>query len=302
MPALLPPLFATAPTRAGAANPSTFFGSPRGDLVATGILSAVAGYVDAAGFLALFGLFTAHITGDLVAAGTAFTGQGNSGVCLRLATIPVFMVSVAATALVTRATRRRGHRPLIAILTMMTLALAVFCATGVTLRSRLAGLDDWAVVLTGTVGIFAMGIQNTLMRDVLSGMGPTTIMTGNLTRLTMDLVALALPEDEIGHESAASDRSGSRGRLVKSATPVLAFVLGTALGGAATAMFGLSSIAAPAATVGALTVSTWLRSRTRVAVTRRAFELGLDRESVMLGCAPLMSATVAGVGAPGTPE
>ena len=276
-------------TSTGGTAPKTpfVFGSARGDLWATGLLSSVAGFVDAAGFLALYGLFTAHITGDLVATGTVFAGS-HAGVTLRLATIPVFMTSVAATALAARATRRRGHRPLTTILALMTLALAVFCATGVVLRSRLEGPDGWAVVLTGAIGIFAMGIQNTLMRDLLSGLGPTTLMTGNLTRLTMDLVEIALPERDAGPESEATARriEASR-RIRKSATPVLTFLLGTALGGAATAMVGLWSIALPTVTVGALTVSTWLRSRkgsrTGTARRRRAFGLSLDHQSVMLG-------------------
>jgi uncharacterized membrane protein YoaK (UPF0700 family) len=284
MPALLPPA-PISPAGAGPVDTSSPFGSPRGDLLAAGILSSVAGYVDAAGFLGLFGLFTAHVTGELVAAGTTFASRGNSGVSLRLATIPVFIVSVAVTVLVARGTRRHGHRPLTALLALMTLALAVFCATGVVLRPQLETADQWKVVLTGAVGVFAMGIQNTLMRDLLSGLGPTTLMTGNLTRLTIDLVEMAIPEHEFEpQDEASSRRSATRRRLIQSATPVLAFVLGTALGGTAITMFGFWSIALPATTVGALTVSTWLRSRTRAARPRRAFDLGLDHhESVMLG-------------------
>ncbi|HMI84061.1 MAG TPA: hypothetical protein VK550_08195 [Polyangiaceae bacterium] len=39
------------------------------------------------------------------------------------------------------------------------------------LRSRLETPDEWAVVLTGAVGVFGMGIQNALTRDVLRDLG-----------------------------------------------------------------------------------------------------------------------------------
>ena len=42
--------------------------------VAAGVLSGVAGYVDAAGFLGLYGLYAAHVTGSFVAAGSASGG------------------------------------------------------------------------------------------------------------------------------------------------------------------------------------------------------------------------------------
>jgi uncharacterized membrane protein YoaK (UPF0700 family) len=264
MSATVPLLPSSTPITTAAIHASAIFGTPRGDLLAAGVLSAVAGYADAAGFLGLFGLFTAHITGDLVAAGTTFAGGVHDGLSLRLAAIVVFMISVAAAAVVARAVRARGHCPLAALFALMTIALAVFCATGVTLQSRLRGPDEWAVVLTGTVGVFGMGVQNALARDVLSTLGPTTLMTGSLTQLTMDLVDLLLPDEGRSRgPEAARHRVEARRRLTKSATSVLAFLLGTVLGGIATAMFGFWSIAFPTAVIGTLSVSIWLRSRAR---------------------------------------
>jgi uncharacterized membrane protein YoaK (UPF0700 family) len=242
-------------------RPSPIFGTPGADLMAAGILSAVAGYVDAAGFLGLFGLFTAHVTGDLVAAGTTLGDGLQDGMVLRLGTIVVFMTSVVTAAVVARAMRRRGHRPLTALFALMTLSLAIFCASGVMLRSRLQGPDHWAVALTGAAGVFGMGVQNALMRDALSSLGPTTLMTGNLTQLMLDLVDVALPDNERGaHGEGASPRTELHRRLTKSATSVSAFLFGTVLGGVATTVFGFWSIALPATVIGSFTVSTWLQS------------------------------------------
>jgi uncharacterized membrane protein YoaK (UPF0700 family) len=266
---LVPPAPSPAPVSPRAVNPSAVFGTTRGDLLAAGVLSAVAGYVDAAGFLGLYGLFAAHITGNLVAAGTTAAGGVHEGLSLRLTAILVFMISVATAAVVARAMRTRGHRPLTALFALMTLALAVFCATGVMLQSRLHGPDEWAVVLTGAIGVFGMGIQNALVRDVLSTLGPTTLMTGSLTQLTMDLVELAFPEEERG-DLGVRHRIETRRRLGKSGTAVVAFLLGTALGSAATVRYGFWSIAFPTTVVATFTVSTWMHARAPRAHAARA--------------------------------
>ena len=225
----------------------------------------MAGYVDAAGFLGLYGLYTAHVTGDLVAAGTTLGGGLNEGLVLRLSSVPVFMFAVAVAALVTRAARRRRQRPLTALFALMTVALALFCTIGVVLRPQLRGPDEWAVVLTGAAGVFGMGIQNALMRDALCSLSATTLMTGNLAQMTMDLVTVVLPEDANGPSSdRGSRRADTRRRLAKSTTAVFAFLFGTVLGGVAITVFAFWSIALPAAAAGALTVAAWLQSRARV--------------------------------------
>jgi len=53
------------------------------------LLSLNAGFVDTAGFLALQGLFTAHVTGNFVTLGAALV-LGTSGAVAKLLALPVF--------------------------------------------------------------------------------------------------------------------------------------------------------------------------------------------------------------------
>src|SRR5215470_8665642 len=62
------------------------------------VLSLNAGYVDTAGFLALKGLFTAHVTGNFVTLGATFV-LGTSGAVAKLLALPVFCIAVALTRL-----------------------------------------------------------------------------------------------------------------------------------------------------------------------------------------------------------
>ena len=240
-----------------AVSPATslkVFGS---EAVGAVVLSAVAGYVDTAGFLALFGLFTAHITGDLVTAGLSVTGRMKFGAGARLVMIPVFMVSVAATTLLARVLRRRGKPTLPPLLALMTGALGIFGLTGVTLRPMANQPDAVAVVIIGAAGVVAMGIQNTLMRNALSNYSPTTIMTGNLTQCTIDLVEMWFPSsanNTIGRKRA---RLEAVERLRKFGFPLLGFMLGAFAGAWLTHEWGLASISVPTMGVGVLTLVAW---------------------------------------------
>jgi uncharacterized membrane protein YoaK (UPF0700 family) len=213
------------------------------------ILSAVAGYVDTAGYVALYGLFTAHVTGNLVTAGAAIARRASEGVAARLAMIPIFMIAVAVTTLAARALRSRGRDPLVPLLATMTLALAVFGWLGVALQASVTGPDAPVIVAIGGAGVAALGIQNALMREALATMSPTTVMTGNLTQLTIDLVALA------SRGGGAAARDAARARAGKFAPPLVAFVAGAAFGAWATGAFGLASIAAPTVAVAGLALA-----------------------------------------------
>src|SRR6201984_2288341 len=62
------------------------------------LFSLNAGYVDAAGYLALQGLFSAHVTGNFVTLGASLA-LGTSGAVAKLLALPVFCVVVIAARL-----------------------------------------------------------------------------------------------------------------------------------------------------------------------------------------------------------
>ena len=149
-------------------------------LIAQGTLLAfVAGYVDVVGFAALFGLFTAHVTGNFVMIGLELAGSGQ-GVLAKLLALPMFVVAVAATKLAVTALTRRGVAPLRPMLLAQAVLLLAFMAAGL-LALPIQSADAPATIVVGLIGVAAMGVQNAKARIVLSEQAPTTIMTGTIT-------------------------------------------------------------------------------------------------------------------------
>jgi uncharacterized membrane protein YoaK (UPF0700 family) len=215
--------------------------------------------------MALFGLFTAHITGDLVTAGTALTEKVRLGSGARLVMVPIFMLSVAATTLFARRLNRSGKRTLAPMFVLLTLALAMFTITGVTLRPLASAPDAWAVIVIGGSGVVAMGIQNTLMRNVLSSYSPTTIMTGNLTQCTIDLIEMALPDPANDTLARRIARGDAGVRLKKFGLPLLGFMVGAFGGAYVTHFIDLASIAVPTVAMGLLAVHLGVSGEQRAA-------------------------------------
>jgi uncharacterized membrane protein YoaK (UPF0700 family) len=60
------------------------------------LLSVTAGYVDTAGYLALQGLFTSHVTGNFVTIGASLI-HGSSGTVAKLLALPTFCAVIVAT-------------------------------------------------------------------------------------------------------------------------------------------------------------------------------------------------------------
>jgi uncharacterized membrane protein YoaK (UPF0700 family) len=183
------------------------------------LLSLNGGYVDTAGFLALHGLFTTHVTGNFVTLGAALV-LGTSGAVTKLLALPMFCVVVIAVRFlsVSLAAKR-----LPALRTILGFKLALLIA-GAALAIRLGPFDSgdgWAALSTGMTLVAAMAIQNAIHRIHMGSLPPTTIMTGNTIQIMIDLADLlrGVPADA---------RGAIQLRLSRMSGSVTAFALGCA--------------------------------------------------------------------------
>ncbi|EKQ71293.1 putative membrane protein [Leptolyngbyaceae cyanobacterium JSC-12] len=200
------------------------------------LLSWVAGFVDTSAFIILFGIFTAHVTGNIALAGSSFVSSDAHTTITRLLMLPTFVVAVALTSLLARYVRRRKGPVFAILLTVEAIALAIFLVIGISLSpSLLLDVQEELILPIGMAGVVAMAIQNALMKEakgVFKSYIPTTVMTGNATQLTIDMVQFLSakftrsPDPETNMEAAEALERMSR------FAPV---ITGFALGGFAAA-------------------------------------------------------------------
>lgn len=215
--------------------------SHRRDAVAASTLAFTAGFVDTCGFIALFGLFTAHVTGNFPLIGAAAAGQAH-GLLAKLMALPVFVVVVALVhATMQRSGARSARRPL---LMLEALLLAAFAVIGVA-ASPIRSSDEPLAFLAGMTGVAAMAVQNAAARGVFASLAPTTVMTGNVTQLTVDLVDLATGRASDGRQALLT-------RIHRTWPPVALFTVGSAAGAVSFITVGFGCLAAPIVAVLAL--------------------------------------------------
>ena len=216
--------------------------SRRRDAVVASTLAFTAGFVDTCGFIALFGLFTAHVTGNFPLIGAAAAGQGHD-LLAKLMALPVFVGVVALVhATMQRSGARSARRPLLMLEAMLLAAFAVIGVAASPIRSS----DEPLAFLAGMIGVTAMAVQNAASRGVFAGLAPTTVMTGNVTQLTVDLVDLAAGRDPDG------GRQALLARIHRTWPPVALFTVGSATGAVSFINFGFGCLAAPIMAVLAL--------------------------------------------------
>jgi len=200
------------------------------------LLSLIAGSADAIAFIGLGGLFTAHVTGNLVVLAAHVVASENASVATMLS-VPVFVVVLGLTKLLAGGLERVRVASLRPLLLAQFLLLCGFLALCVKAGPRIDP-DTAHAIIAGMFGVSAMAVQNALVQVSLEGSPPTAVVTTNLTRLTMDLGELL-----VGHDPIATARARER---AKQTWPAIAgFVLGCGLGAACVAAAGLWSLALP---------------------------------------------------------
>src|SRR6267154_1287226 len=122
------------------------------------VLSIIAGSADAIGFLGLGGLFTAHVTGNLVILAAHLVSGGAAPIAPMLS-VPVFMVALGLTRLLVGGLGRIGFaslRPLLLLQLLLLAGFLVLCASA----GPSIDPDTPVAILAGMLGVSAMAVQN----------------------------------------------------------------------------------------------------------------------------------------------
>jgi uncharacterized membrane protein YoaK (UPF0700 family) len=199
------------------------------------LLSVTAGCTDIISFLGLNGLFTAHITGNLVILAAHFF-SGESQIAPMLS-VPVFIVIVSLTRVLASRLESRGWASLHPLLLIQFLLLAGFLILCVRVGPRIDPSGTVGVI-AGMLGVSAMAVQNALVQISLRGAPSTAAMTSNVT-----LFAMSVGEILVGSDPA--EITEARTRAAYALPVILGFTVGCGIGAAYETAIGLWSLALP---------------------------------------------------------
>jgi uncharacterized membrane protein YoaK (UPF0700 family) len=220
--------------KAPASAPSTDSRAVKALLV---VLSVTAGCTDIISFLGLNGLFTAHITGNLVILAAHIVLRDEAPIA-PMPSVPVFIVVIILTRALADRLESMGIASLRALLLLQFLLTAGFLILAVAAGPR---IDPNAAdaVIAGMLGVSAMAVQNALVQISLKGAPSTAAMTSNVTRFAMDVGEVLLGGDPAGVAEA-------RKNAARTLPAIVGFAVGCGIGAACEAGFGLRSLVLPA--------------------------------------------------------
>jgi uncharacterized membrane protein YoaK (UPF0700 family) len=204
----------------------------------------MAGYVDTFGFTALFGLFTAHVTGNFVLIAVSLADTRQTPSLLKLLAFPAFILGVAAARLLVANCERRGVAATKPAYLLQLVLLLGFMVCGM-LAEPVGKSASSLAMAAGLLGAAAMGAHSAASKLLLSHLAPTSMMTGNVTQLVIDTV------DRL---RGAAD-AATRARCAKFFWPILAFALGCGAAAFAYLAVGFVALAVP---VAILCLHLWL--------------------------------------------
>jgi uncharacterized membrane protein YoaK (UPF0700 family) len=215
------------------------------------ILSFVGGYLDAAFFLALFGLFVGLQTGNIIVV-ASYVELGGPVISHAIVIAP-WVVGVVAGAAACAALARAdfGRRASLAL--MLPLCAAIIGAAlgaGVSQASALAAsgaaVDSSGVYIVGCVAAFAYGFYLAVLRGLLPTLPFTNMQTGNLMSL-IDDATHAVIDAAAGGGAGAAAAGKRRERLEFSTAAVVGFICGAFAGAWLQSVGGFAALALPMA-------------------------------------------------------
>jgi len=210
---------------------------PHPALLLTTALSFIAGTVDVVGFMALFGLFTSHFTGNFVVIGQELV-EHSLRLVAEVIALPMFVLVAAATRLLVLYCERRGWPAFRACLLLETAMLVGCMGVGIAASPV---TDPVAVgsIVAAQFGVAAMAAQNAICRVIFPEHPPTTVMTINLTQVSVDLVDM--------NRDVPGLREAARARFDRTAPVIATFAAGVIVGAYGYLFFSFWCLAIPIA-------------------------------------------------------
>jgi len=182
-------------------------------------LGFIGGYVDTLGFIGLAGLFTAHVTGNFVMIGRTLVDPSQD-LLMKLLVFPVFIITVMITRLLVLGWQA-GNKPALRNAMLLQIVLLLGCmAFGMAAGAR-PTFDSPMIVAAGMLGAAGMAVQNAYGKLLQGKEDATTVMTGNVTMMSIALV------------DAMRGDADAKARARRLAGPICGFGIGALAGAAA---------------------------------------------------------------------
>jgi uncharacterized membrane protein YoaK (UPF0700 family) len=219
------------------------------------ILSLIAGFADTATFIHLSGLFSSHVTGNFVLLAASLQKSMGGEELLKILALPVFVLAVAAATIIHDRLRRGEAEAVLDPRLAPAAGVLLLLAAGLAfLHGRTGGTGPMtsADAAAGMITVVAMGVQNAIHRFAAPLGPPTTVMTGNVTQLTV-LASRRLMRGPVQGEKVLAQTFSLPGL----AWLAFAFAAGCAISAVLTLAWGLVSLAVP----GLLLIATALWHR-----------------------------------------
>jgi len=200
------------------------------------VLSLVAGSLDMIGFLGLDGLFTAHITGNLVILAAKVIAHDPSPWSCAIA-VPVFMIMIGLARLLVAGLDRLRLPSLLPLLFLQLGFLLAFLGLCLAAGPH-ADPHRAQIVVASMLGVSAMAVQNLLVRISLSDAPSTAVMTTNIT-----VFAIAVGDVLFGRDARTVAKARERARHTWPA--IVGFLIGCILGAVSEPALGLAALVFP---------------------------------------------------------
>ena len=200
------------------------------------VLGLIAGSCDIITFIGLGGLFTAHITGNLVVL-IARVVAGEHAPISYILSVPMFVAALAVTTLSAALLGRAGIASLQPLLILQLLLLSACFLICVAADAPIYPTDGKALI-AGMLAVSAMAVQNAIVQVSVADMPSTAVMTTNVSRFVVDFIAVLSERDR--------DLAAKAGAQAKhTASAIIGFAVGCGLGAGCEIIVGLWALALP---------------------------------------------------------